>query len=97
MGPIGGWNIWGKSGERTRQFTVALASEHEAIAMLKAENPDIAVVSVACRGFERARQNRNGGLRYHRMGSAGLQAKASGDRRHRIKAGHENVICKDCE
>ena len=45
MDPIGRWNIWGKSGERIRQFTVALASEHEAIAMLKAENPDIAVVS----------------------------------------------------
>lgn len=45
MKPIGGWNIWGKSGDRIRQFTIARVSEHEAIAMLKAENPDIEVVS----------------------------------------------------
>ena len=45
MDPIGGWNVWGKSGKRIRQFTIALASEHDAVAMLKAENPDIEVVS----------------------------------------------------
>jgi hypothetical protein len=41
---IGGWNIWTKSGDRIRQFTAA-ASEPEAIAALRAENPDIEVLS----------------------------------------------------
>jgi hypothetical protein len=45
MGTIGGWNIWTKSGERIRQFTVALVAEVEAIARVKADNPDVEVYS----------------------------------------------------
>jgi hypothetical protein len=45
MGPIGGWNIWTKSGERIRQFTVALDAEVEAVARVKVDNPDVEVHS----------------------------------------------------
>ena len=45
MGPIGGWNIWTTGGERIRQFTVALSSEIEAVARVKADNPDVVVQS----------------------------------------------------
>jgi hypothetical protein len=45
MGPIGGWSVWTKSGERIRQFTVALSAEVEAVARVKADNPDIEVHS----------------------------------------------------
>jgi hypothetical protein len=45
MGKTSGWNIWGKSGTRIRQFTVAIASEPKAIEILKAENPDLEVLS----------------------------------------------------
>ncbi|MFY9955230.1 hypothetical protein [Bradyrhizobium sp.] len=41
MGPIGGWSIWTKSGDRIRQFTAAVVAEVEAIARVKAENPDV--------------------------------------------------------
>jgi hypothetical protein len=44
MGPIGGWNIWTRSGDRIRQFTAAVAAQVEAIALMKAENPDIEAV-----------------------------------------------------
>ncbi|MGE9009796.1 hypothetical protein ACO2JO_14510 [Leptospira interrogans] len=45
MAPIGGWNIWGKTGERIRQFTVAKISEQEAVAVVSAQNPDVEVLS----------------------------------------------------
>jgi hypothetical protein len=41
MGSIGGWSIWTKSGDRIRQFTAAVVAEVEAIARVKAENPDV--------------------------------------------------------
>jgi hypothetical protein len=41
----GGWTIWGKGRERIRQFSVALPSEVDALAALKAENPDIEVLT----------------------------------------------------
>jgi hypothetical protein len=45
MRSVGGWNIWGKTGRRIRQFTVATISEQEAVAALRFENPDIEVLS----------------------------------------------------
>ena len=45
MSETGGWTIWGKCRERIRQFSVALPSDVEAVAVLKAENPDIEVLS----------------------------------------------------
>jgi hypothetical protein len=39
VGPVGGWNIREKSGK------VALASEQEHMAMLKAKNPDVELLS----------------------------------------------------
>jgi hypothetical protein len=45
MGPTAGWNIWTKSGEKIRQFTVACAPEDEAISTLKTAFPDAEVVS----------------------------------------------------
>jgi hypothetical protein len=45
MSETGGWTIWGKCRERIRQFSVALPSDVEAIAVLKAENPDIEVLA----------------------------------------------------
>ena len=44
-GSTGGWNIWAQTGERIRQFTVAMASEEQAVAALCNENPDIEVLS----------------------------------------------------
>ena len=44
MGRTGGWNIWGKAGERIRQFTVAIVQEQDAAARLRVENPDIEVL-----------------------------------------------------
>lgn len=41
MGSIGGWNIWTKGGDRVRQFTAAVVDEVEAVALVKAENPDV--------------------------------------------------------
>jgi hypothetical protein len=45
MNETGGWTIWGKCRERIRQFSVALPSDVEAIAVLKAENPDMEVLA----------------------------------------------------
>ena len=45
MGPKAGWSIWGKSGTRIRQFMVAFASRNEALVALKADNPDVEVIS----------------------------------------------------
>lgn len=45
MSETGGWTIWGKCQERIRQFSVALPSDIEAIALLKAENPDVVVLA----------------------------------------------------
>jgi hypothetical protein len=45
MAPIAGWSIWTKSGERIRQFTVALVADVEAIARVKADNPDVELYS----------------------------------------------------
>jgi hypothetical protein len=45
MGSTGGWSIWGKSGERIRQFTVAIASGPKAVEILKVQNPDLEVLS----------------------------------------------------
>jgi hypothetical protein len=41
MASIGGWNVWTRSGDRIRQFTVAMGAETEAVALVKAENPDV--------------------------------------------------------
>jgi type II secretory pathway component PulM len=41
MNETGGWTIWGKSRERIRRFSVALPSGVDAVAALKADNPDI--------------------------------------------------------
>ena len=41
MGSIGGWNIWTKRGDKVRQFTAAVVDEVEAVALVKAENPDV--------------------------------------------------------
>jgi len=45
MSATGGWTIWGKCRERIRQFSVALPSDVDAIAVLEAENPDIEVLA----------------------------------------------------
>jgi len=45
MDEIGGWTIWCKSRERIRQFSVALPSEVDAVVALKAENPDLEVLT----------------------------------------------------
>ena len=44
-GSTGGWSIWARTGERIRQFTVAMASESQAVAALRSENPDIEVLA----------------------------------------------------
>jgi hypothetical protein len=41
----GGWNFWGKTNGRLRQFTVADPTESEAISILKATLPDLEIVS----------------------------------------------------
>jgi hypothetical protein len=45
MDETGGWTIWCKSRERIRQFSVALPSGIDAVAALRAENPDLAVLT----------------------------------------------------
>ena len=44
-GSTDGWSIWAQTGERIRQFTVAIATESQAVAALRNENPDIEVLS----------------------------------------------------
>jgi len=44
-GSTGGWNIWGTSGERIRQFTVAVVSWPEALDLFQSENPDVEILS----------------------------------------------------
>lgn len=41
----GGWTIWTTSGERIRQFSVAIGSEAAARARVRADNPDVAILS----------------------------------------------------
>jgi hypothetical protein len=41
MGTIGGWNVWTRSGDRIRQFTVVVVPLAEALALVKAENPNV--------------------------------------------------------
>jgi hypothetical protein len=41
MASIGGWNVWTRSGDRIRQFTVVVVPLDEALALVKAENPDV--------------------------------------------------------
>ena len=43
--PTAGWNIWGTSAERLRQFTVAKVQESDALAVLKNAHPEIVIVS----------------------------------------------------
>lgn len=45
MARIGGWNIWAKSGDRLRQFTVAEPSEDAALETFKQTYPGLDVVS----------------------------------------------------
>jgi hypothetical protein len=44
MNATAGWNIWGKTGDRVRQFTVAKASEGDAMAALRTKHPDVEVL-----------------------------------------------------
>ena len=41
----GGLNVWGESGNRIRQFTLAIADEDEAFKILTAAFPDLKVLS----------------------------------------------------
>ena len=52
MSETGGGTIWGKCRERIRQFSVALPSDVEAIALLQAENPDIVVLAKHAISFD---------------------------------------------
>lgn len=45
MGSARGWQVWCRTGTRIRQFTVAIAAETTALASLKADNPDVEIVS----------------------------------------------------
>ena len=52
MSETGGWTIWGRCRERIRQFSVALPSDVEAIALLKSENPDVVVLAKHAISFD---------------------------------------------
>ncbi len=41
MRSTGGWNVWTRSGDRIRQFTIVGVSLAEALALVRAENPDV--------------------------------------------------------
>ena len=45
MNETAGWNIWGMSFDKIRQFTVAKADEQQAFAILRRAHPDVEIVS----------------------------------------------------
>lgn len=45
MGKTAGWSIWGKTGDKVRQFTASKAVEADAISLLKATHPKVEVLS----------------------------------------------------
>lgn len=45
MNGTAGWNIWGETNARVRQFTVAKVKEADALALLRAKHPEVKPIS----------------------------------------------------
>ena len=45
MNGTAGWNIWGETNARVRQFTVAKVKESDALALLQAKHPEVKPIS----------------------------------------------------